>query len=274
MTGPAAERLKTYEMNPRIFTCDALEPWPLDTTFDRILVSAGVPFIPWRWTDHLRSEAVIVLPYYWGGIDYLMKLQYNAPGQLEGYCLLFTVFTGLRKTRDAAAALTLHTEDGSLNLYDFFSPERMPKKTDFDAQAPFRIVHPRLSFSSHRSLLGFHLYTLAREPFIHGGLQLAYIHSGRIRSSGYALYAFDKEHHTVALIPFDTAGSFHKSDPDSALAEKLDALYNDWFRDGKPSVGDFCVRFIFHPPDYRKAHPEEWHLVKLGNRLHISISFT
>ncbi len=267
----ASRKLQQYGFRPQLKKGDALREIPFPGRFDRFLVTAGVPHIPDYWYDHLSPDAGLVLPFYWGGIDYVMTLRLETPNYLAGHCRLFTVFTGLSPTRDRSRALEIDYCGNRLTLFDFFPADNRENPVFSGIRHEFQVRISHFPGSPASDLEGFHIFTLVTRPFFHGGLQLAHSITGFSGFSGYALYAYDPDHQAIVIFPFNSGmGKIIVINETNALLKKLEKIYKDWEQLGSPRLTDYRIRFIRHDSDYRDSRGEGWYIRKETNHMHIT----
>ncbi len=251
LSARAAETLKQFDLEPELHAADALSPFPFDETFDRIIATAGVSYFPRHWFDALSSEGRVVIPYHWGGVDYLLRADRLSPSAVGGHLLCFTIFTGLDVPRSGTGraliiasglrhALFYHADD---ILQD---PEAFRKRLEWNAARTERFT----PFSSHDHFEGFHIFTLLQRPFAGHGLSLCYSDSDEFGFEGYALYAAEPATGSLLLLPMlysgRTAVLLGRTGP---LLQALADCRQQWQDAGHPRLRDYEMHFDFsdHP---------------------------
>ncbi|GEM_PF-507106 len=249
----ARKNLDGYGFHPEIHLCNALDTFGTDRLFERMLVTAGAPYIPEFWCRQLALNGILIVPYYWGGVDYLLKLVKTAEHELKGRGICFTVFTGLdESSRRGLNSLIIRKQQDFITLYDACACLRPEGPYPELQNKTFRRKHQYqdIVFEGYTALEGFHIYTLTSGPFSGYGLQLAELESARSGFGGYGYYALTPDGNGMILIPQYSMGREIEVWGDGdRLLEQLATAYRHWQELGKPGIGDFLLTFDFSEPD-------------------------
>ena len=261
----ASRRLRRLRYDVHLAQTDGLKPCFDGRLFDRMIVTASTPGIPKAWLAQLSDGGVLVTPYYWNGVDYLLVARKVNQQSFIGHFVCFTQFTGLdHSIRANENTLTIFHHKPVFSLTDVNHYDRLEDPALLGKLVEMidssKRWHPQSNrfFSSLQELDGFYIYTKQARGFeSRKGLNLAQSFGRRAGFSGYGFYALDTLKLGLVVLPYATYGREMLAWGDSSdLLEDFELLHDEWSALGTPRLEEFELTFTHSDPD-SPVRPED-----------------